>query len=301
MQTHPLRTQLVNAVRTLLRPVVRQLIAYGVSYPALDRLLRQLYLEVAEKDFALPFKRQTDSRLALVTGLNRKEIAALRGRRASRSLTRGLEADVLTHAVGRWLGGPPYAAKDGSPRQLPYEADTANAPSFARLIRELNVDIPVRAVLDELIRNGTVELLPSGDVVLRRQGRIVADDIEAKIGLLGSEPAELFATIVHNIEDAQAPWLQRKVVYDNVGSEALAALEAEARQLGEELIRRANVLLASYDRDRNANAPGGTRMRVVLGAYFLATQPDVDEAPLAPTEKEPPRPPNPPGRIRRSR
>lgn len=298
MQTHPFKTQMLNAVRTLLRPVVRQLIAYGVSYPALDRLMRQLYVDVAERDFALAFKRQTDSRVALVTGINRKEIATLRGRRATRSATRELEDSVVTHVIGRWLGGPPFATKEGSPRPLLYEAP-ARSPSFSRLVRELNQDIPVRAVLDELIRTGTVVLRPNGDVVLRQQGRIVADDVEAKIGLLGSEPAELFATIAHNIETAESPWLQRKVVYDNVGAQAISALEAEARQLGEELIRRANVLLASYDRDRNPAAPGGARTRVVLGTYFFADQPDADRDPPPPTDTEPAA--APPGRIRRSK
>lgn len=295
METHRLKAQLIAAVRILLRPVVRQLIAYGVSYPTLDRVVRQLYVDVAEHDFALPFKRQTDSRVALVTGMNRKEIAALRGRRAGRSATRELEDSVVTHVIGRWLAGPPYASKESSPRRLPYEGP-ARMPTFSRLVRDLGIDIPVRAVLDELIRTRTVELLANGDVVLRQHGRIVAEDLEAKIGLLGSEPAELFTTIVHNIESPDTPWLQRKVVYDNVGAEALAALEAEARDLGEELIRRANALLSAYDRDRNPAAPGGARRRVVLGAYFLTDDADADPEARVPANDEPAAPP---GRIRR--
>jgi len=55
-------------------------------------------------------------------------------------------------------------------------------------------------------------------------------------------------------------------------SEALAALEAEARQLGEELIRRANTLLSAYDRDRNPSAPGGpTRLATPPSSARVAT------------------------------
>lgn len=297
MPTHPFKTQLVNAIRILLRPVVRQLIAHDVSYPALDRVIRQLYVEVAERDFALPFKRQTDSRLALVTGMNRKEIAALRGKRTARSTTRGLEESLITHVLGRWLAGPPYADNHGNPARLPYEGRPRVA-TFSRLVKELGVDIPVRAVLDELIRTGTVDLLPNGDVALRQQGHVVAADVEAKIGLLGSEPAELFQTIAHNIEEPGTPWLQRKVVYDNIGADALVALEAEARQLGEEFLRRANTLLASYDRDRNPSAPGGEQRRVVLGAYFLIDEEDATAAAEPPENNDPP---PPPGRIRRTK
>ena len=92
---------------------------------------------------------------------------------------------------------------------------------------------------------------------------------EGKFALLGSDPAELFSTIVHNIEHADAPWLQRKVAYDNIGAEALPALQDETRQAGLDFVRRANALLASYDRDRHPDAPGGARSRVVVGVYYF--------------------------------
>ena len=53
---------LVATIRRLLRPVVRQLLAWGVSYQVFDRVVRGLFVEVAEEDFALPAKKQTDSR-----------------------------------------------------------------------------------------------------------------------------------------------------------------------------------------------------------------------------------------------
>jgi hypothetical protein len=291
-----LKEQFVAAIRRMLRPVVRQLIAYGITYPAFDQLVKELYVEVAEQDFALPFKKQTDSRLALVTGMSRKEIPQLRG--PARQGTRGtvVEETLVTHVIGRWMAGPPYASPDGVARQLRYELGDPRAPSFARLVRETGVDIPVRSVLDELLRLNAVELLPSGDVVLRQEAHLPPVDADGKLALLGSDPAEVFATIVHNIENPDTPRLQRKVAYDNVGAEALDQLRAEARRLGEEFIRRANSLLASYDRDRNPEAPAGKRSRVVLGAYYFEEEASRAEKPEASAPK-----PTPPGRIRRSR
>jgi hypothetical protein len=253
---------------------------------------------VAEHDFALPYKRQTDSRLALLTGLSRKDVAQLRGAAPG---TAGVEVEdnVVTHVLGRWMAGPPYATPDGVPRLLRYDADPPKAPSFTRLVRELRRDVPVRAVLDELLRIDSVELLPDGMVGLKREGHIVAGDVPSQLALLGSDPAELFSAIVHNIEQPGRPWLQRKVVYDNVGSDALAQLESEARRLGEEFIRRANALLSSYDRDRQSDAPAGTRRRVVLGAYYFAEPRGEDDAPSPHDEKRPPA--RAPGRIRRSK
>ena len=128
-----LKTQFVEAIRRLLRPMIRQLITYGVSYPAFNRLVREVYVEVAEQHFALPFKRQTDSRVALVTGINRKEIAQLRERIAIDDRPLDVEDTAVTHVIGRWMAGPPYANRDGQPQRLPYEAAGARRASFARL------------------------------------------------------------------------------------------------------------------------------------------------------------------------
>src|SRR5574341_1678103 len=138
-----LKEHFIEAMRRLLRPIIRQLIAYGVSYPAFNRIVRELYVEVAEHHFALPFKRQTDSRLSLVTGINRKEISQLRQRKAAGEAPRQVEDTPVTHVIGRWMAGPPYADPDGSARRLPYESSSPRAPSFARMVRELAIDVPV--------------------------------------------------------------------------------------------------------------------------------------------------------------
>jgi len=294
-----LKHQFILAIRDVLRPIVRQLIAYGIPYQVFDGLVREVYLDVAEEEFRLPYKRQTDSRLSLMTGLNRKEIAHLRERKPTRSEVTPAADTTLTHVIGRWMAGPPYATPDGHARRIAYESSQRNQPSFANLVHEAGADVPVRSVLDELMRIGAVELLPDGDVALRTEAHIPPAAAEAKLALLGTDPGELFRTIVHNVEHPDAPRLQRKVMYDNVGTEALQALNAEARRLGEDFIRRANALLASYDRDRNRNAPGGKRHRVVLGAYYFE---DEQRDPTAPPDVPPPDASRarPPGRIRKS-
>jgi len=297
MLPRALKGHFTAAIQRMLRAVVRHLIAQGVTYPALTQMLKEVYVEVAEAEFALPFKRQTDSRLSLVTGLNRKEIARLRTRqRKPQKAPVAIEDNLVTHVIGRWMAGPPYAANDGTPLCLTYESERPNSASFARLVRDLTVDIPVRSVLDELVRADAVTLRSDGAVELRREVNIPVEDAAAKLALLGTDPGELFCTIMHNIEHPEAARLQRKVVYDNIGADALAEIRGMARRSGEEFIRSTNALLAGHDRDRNPHAAGGQRTRVVLGTYYF----EEEVRPPAPSPAGEKRS-GLPGRIRRSR
>ena len=289
------REKLVDAVRRMLRPVVRQLLHWEITYPVLDDVLRSLFVEVAENDLSLPHKRQTDSRISLVTGIHRKEIARLRGLPPLERAQVRLEETVVTRVIGRWMAGPPYADRSRRAKPLSYEAGDHRGPSFARLVHESGFDGPARSVLDEMLRSGSARVDGDGKVELAREANLSVRGADGKLQLLGSDPGEIFSTIVHNIESPDAPWFHRKVVYDNVGADALPSLREEARAAGETLVRETNALLAASDRDRNPDAPGGRRTRVVVATYWYEEPFDAHDGANADDPA-----PRLPGRITRS-
>jgi len=282
MLPRALKDEFTAAVSRMLRTVVRHLIAQGVTYPALTQMLKELYLDVAESEFALPFKRQTDSRLALVTGLNRKEIAALRRRRAPLTAAVALEQSLSAHVIGRWMAGPPYADRDGTPRHLPYESMRTSVASFARLVRDLSVDIPVRSVLDELLRSGVVALRRDGDVELLREAHMPTTDVAAKLALLGTDPVE--ASVVGEIR-TRRDFYDYEAKYVDEDTELLvpAPLEPERARRAQELaiaqstvsqhlliLREAGVLRADADGPRRwyrLEPEPVARVRAYLAAF----------------------------------
>jgi hypothetical protein len=283
-----------RSLRSLLRPVVRDLLSRGIPYPALDEIVRELFVETAARDLALPGRRSTDSRVSLLTGLHRKEVARLRG--ADGKLLAAPPESIPTRIIGRWMATRGYVDEGGRCRAIPYDARRARAPSFVRLVRALGVDVPARSVLDEMLRVGAVEAVRGERFRLRREVHLPADR-EEKLLLLGTDPGELFTTIAHNIDTPEAAWLQRKVVYDNLGSDALPELREAAKAMGTDFVRSANALLAARDRDRNPGAPGGRRSRAVLGVYYCEADPELAVPPpgaAAPTRTAVPR-----GRVRR--
>src|SRR5215471_5572066 len=73
--TDAVRLRLLSAYRKLLQPLVRILIRNGVSFSELSEILKNVFVEVAERDFSLPARKISQSRIAILTGLTRKEVA----------------------------------------------------------------------------------------------------------------------------------------------------------------------------------------------------------------------------------
>ena len=69
----PQAERLHGPLTRLLRPLVRLAIRSGMTFPALADLLRELYVNVAEHDFALSDKEQT----LAVHGFPREELVEL--------------------------------------------------------------------------------------------------------------------------------------------------------------------------------------------------------------------------------
>src|SRR5713101_5927857 len=258
--------RLVRAATSILRPLVKRLLARGVPFGQLEARLRELFVEVAERELALPGRRQTDSRVSLLTGINRKEVRRIRGAERTPG-PRSFSMNYATSVISRWLTDSQTADRAGRPRPLPYQA--RRGPSFMKLARKVTADLAPRVLLDELVRSGAVDL--KGNLVaLTSDAYVPKREPLEKLQILGEDPPELIETILRNIfSESPELLLQRKVYYDNLGSEAAKQIRAEMRREGERFLRRVNRVLARHDRDRNPRAAGGERYYAGIGVYFF--------------------------------
>ena len=64
-----------QAVRAILRPLVRALIAQGVTAPSFYRIIKQTYVEVAANAAG---NAATDSQVSVMTGVHRRDVKTLR-------------------------------------------------------------------------------------------------------------------------------------------------------------------------------------------------------------------------------
>ena len=66
---------LVAAVLKLLRPLARILLRNGVSFSTFSDAAKWIYVDVATKEFRIEGRKQSTSRVSVITGLSRRGIA----------------------------------------------------------------------------------------------------------------------------------------------------------------------------------------------------------------------------------
>jgi hypothetical protein len=229
--------KLQKPLARLLRPLVSLLIRSGMTFPALCDLLRELYVNVAEHDFGLPGKEQTDSRVSLLTGIHRKEVSRLRG--AGTPLAEVPASLSRTSLVlARWLGSPAFCDGEGRPLPLPRVAPSEE-PSFERLVTSVTRDVRPRAVLDEWLDRKLVAL-QGEQVVLLAAALVPPPGDDQLLYYFGRNLHDHMAAAVSNISGGQPPFLERAVHYDGLPQAVAQRLQAKSRELALEALRAAN-------------------------------------------------------------
>ncbi len=220
----------------LLRPLVRLLIRCGVTFPAISDTLRELYVNVAEHDFVLAGKPQTDSRVSLLTGIHRKEVARLRGAGAPVS-TVPVSVSRTSRVIARWLSAPEFTGADGQPLPLSRAGEGA---SFEALVVSVTRDLRPRAVLDEWLDRRLVTVDGEGRVVLAQAAFVPASGSDQQLYYFGRNLHDHFAAAVANVLGEAPAFMERAVHYDGLSAELAARLEHRSRELATEALRTLN-------------------------------------------------------------
>ncbi len=148
-----IKDHLRRALAQMFKPLVRLLIAQGVTHAEFSETAKEVYVETALRHFETD-GRINKSRVAILTGLTRKEVKnvidrALTSERREKTYSR--PARVLTG----WYSDPKYQGPYGIPLELPYDAPNGE-PSVVALVRQYSGDMAPRQMLNQLIESGSV-------------------------------------------------------------------------------------------------------------------------------------------------
>ena len=148
------KDHLRGALALMFKPLVRLLVSQGLTHAEFSEVAKEVYVEVALRHFE-PSERVNKSRVAVLTGLTRKEVKNV--------IDRAIESSALEKTKSRpsrvlsgWYEDPKFTGPYGIPLELPYEGSNEGQASFTELVRTYSGDMAPRQMLNELLRSGSV-------------------------------------------------------------------------------------------------------------------------------------------------
>jgi len=255
------------AVLRLFRPLVRVLLRNGVSYRTFADFAKWVYVDVATKEFGIEGRKQSTSRVSVITGLSRKEVKRVRELPRPDDTASVERYNRAARVIAAWRRESNFQDAEGNAAPLLLEGTGA---TFSELVKRFSGDVPVRAILDELIRIGAVERLEDGRVGLLVRAYVPESSEADKLHILGTDVGYLISTIDHNLQaDPMGPVFQRKVAYDNLPDEALPEFRELSAKRAQALLEKLDRWLAQRDRDVTPTVRGTGRNRAGLGIYYF--------------------------------
>ena len=265
-----------SMLKKALRPLVRVLLRNGVAYADFCEVARRLFVEVASEDFGLPGRKRSVSRISVLTGINRKEV--------KRQLDEPKEATPVkkennraARVISGWLRDDDFRNSKGKPKVLEW-GDSSVKGGFEDLVKRYSGDMTARAILDELVRVGTVSFdKEKSRVKLLSNGYVPAGSNDELLRLSGESVGDLLNTIDHNFsDDKEATRLQLSVAYDDVPASGVELFRNLSKEKSLELINYLDQYLATQDRSTNPLVKGQGRYRTGVGIYYFE-EPVLDE------------------------
>lgn len=263
--------QLVAAITRVLRPLVRLMLSFQITYPVLTGLLKSIYVDVAEREFQVKGKRQSDSRINLLTGVHRKDVKRLRAApRAQREIP--LSASIGAQLIGHWLGNKSMLDDSGRPLPLALKSSGSDNISFDALVEQVcKQDIRPRVILDEWLRLGVAHV--ENDHVVLNTGAFTPDQgFEEKVYFFGKNTQDHISAATHNLLGGKPSYFDRSVYYDQLTESSVEALAELANTLGMQALTEMNrAALARQEQDKKIS---GNKFRMNFGIFNFNAGPD---------------------------
>ncbi|MBC7963656.1 MAG: hypothetical protein H7Y05_12010 [Steroidobacteraceae bacterium] len=264
-----------GAITRLLQPLARILLRHNISFLTFCDLAKQIFIKVAEEEFPLSGRKQSVSRIAMLTGLSRKEVLRVKRIPNSSDGEAVAKQGRSIRVINGWTHDRRFLDEDGNPLVLDFDGPD---PNFCSLVRLHSGDITPRAVLDELLRVGLTEVTRDGRVRLISTVYVPRAGILEKLTILGVETADLLNTIDHNIHAENGdPHFQRKVCYYRFPARHLPELKKLASKKSQALLEELNAWMAQHD-DADQSGSNEAVRRAGMSLYYFEGPAEDDHA-----------------------
>lgn len=268
---------ILNVFAALVRPLMRAAFEYGITASEIASVVRRVYIQSLEARLIEQKRPTTDARLAVVSGLTKSDVIAVRSALhsgAAHGAKGGASLDQVVSLLTTWHTHPHFSGAYGLALDLdlaPVEGSPRH--SFKELVDAACPGSDRDALLDELIAAGSVEVIDGTTVRCLSRAYVPGGADTTKIDRMGRFLGALTGSIVHNLlRGANDPiYFERTVVADLPMSAAgRDQFLAEANERGQALLVELDTFLTALANEEQAPAADGKKYGV--GIYFFEDQ-----------------------------
>lgn len=263
------RQRLLKVVFEVMRPLARSLLRVGIGYKEFSEIAKMAFVDVALSEYGIRGRSTNVSRVSVLTGLSRRDVARMRQRIAAvgpDELTVRSKAPDVLHF---WQVDPDFLDGNGRARDIPFDGADI---SFRELVKRYAGDLPPGALCKELKRVGAITDLP--DRLLRlEKSYFIPDAFEERLLFsLHRSVKGLLATLAHNCDnDRDTPGRIERFVYsERLTSEQIELLRSRLRAKIEVFTRELDTEFASLERAGNMRRSISKDNEIVgVGVFYV--------------------------------
>ncbi|MFM2275183.1 MAG: hypothetical protein RL211_1055 [Pseudomonadota bacterium] len=269
-----------RAIAVVLQPLARLMIDYGLQLPSMVELLKTALVNEATSAYGLSAKGSSDTRIALLTGVHRKDVKRLRESPANPKVASPM-LGIASSVVARWISEPKFLNTDQSARPLARTPTRARPgeSDFTTLVAEVSRDVGARAVLDELERLGAVKLREDGYVDLVLTAFVPHEGLDESFHFFANNIRDHVATAVHNLNPSRRDplMLEQSAFSHDLSGEQAMQLQKLARRLWGNVLKE--FLQAANVAEQRSAGCGGVKQNIRFGVYFYESEPQQPDLP----------------------
>jgi hypothetical protein len=269
---------LLAAYRHLLTPLVRILLRNGISYLEFAEVARQVFVDVAGRDFTLPKRKISLSRIAIMTGLSRKEAARLvREGQTKRVAQETTELSRVGRVLQGWYTDSEFTGPYGVPLDLKFD-DAPRRATFSELVRRYSGDMPARAMFDELLRVGAVRIEHESGLIRVLSRSYIPEKLDSQnVRHFGIQTRNFIDTLDFNMRKS-APGkgrFERLVVADDgISEDDMESFDSFLRERGQQFLVELDDWLAARPKPK----AGQHVIHTGVGVYHFLKSEEADKA-----------------------
>jgi hypothetical protein len=271
MASGTLRTRILDALGRLLEPIVLLLLKSGITWKEFADLAKVKFVQVATREFGIRGRSTNASRVAILTGIDRRDVRKLRVAGPEQPAAAPGFMSKPTQVLDGWFHDPNFRTTSGEPRDL-HVSDGED--SFAALVRRYTPGIPHVAMIKELRAVGAIGELPDGRLRALKRNYIPRELADNQIRLWGSVLQDVGTTLEHNLmrQPTERPSFERRALSLSVDPRNAADFEAFLAAEGQAFLERVDDWLAAHQVDA-ASAEAPQAIRLGVGVYQILDEP----------------------------